>query len=73
MSPSPLEYLRHIVDETSYLLEQSQGLSKEQFIQNPTLKRAFVRSIEIVGEATKRVPLEWRQRYPQPILEQEVS
>lgn len=56
MSPSPLEYLRHIVDETTYLLERSQGLSKEEFIQDPTLKRAFVRSIEIIGEATKSVP-----------------
>ncbi len=65
MSFSPLEYLRHIVDETTYLLERSQGLSKEEFIQDPTLKRAFVRSIEIIGEATKSVPLEWRQRYPQ--------
>jgi len=29
-----------------------------------TLKRAFVRSIEIIGEAAKKVPPEITQRYP---------
>ena len=29
-----------------------------------TLQRAFVRSLEIIGEATKRVPHEFRDRYP---------
>ncbi len=33
MSPSPLEYLRHILDEAKYLTTQANTLSKEQFIQ----------------------------------------
>jgi uncharacterized protein with HEPN domain len=56
MPLSPLEYLRHILDETEYLMEESHGLEKEQFLQDSTLKRAFVRSIEIIGEASKKVP-----------------
>ena len=56
MSRSSLEYLRHILDETSYLRRQSDGLSKEQFLQDETLTRAFARSIEIIGEAAKQVP-----------------
>ena len=64
MPLSPLEYLRHILDEIEYLIAERQGLSKEQFLQNATLKRAFVRSIEIIGEATKRVPSEMKNRYP---------
>jgi uncharacterized protein with HEPN domain len=64
MSLSPLEYLRHILDETIYLSRQTPGLSKSQFLQDETLKRAFVRSIEIIGEATKQVPEDTRMKYP---------
>jgi len=56
MSLFPLEYLRHILDETEYLIKRSSGLSKNDFLQDETLKRAFVRSIEIIGEAVKKVP-----------------
>ena len=51
MPLSPLEYLRHILDEVEYLLSQQKGLTKEQFQGDATLKRAFVKSIEIIGEA----------------------
>jgi len=64
MSRSPLEYLRHILDEAVYLNRQTPGLSKAQFLTDETLKRAFVRSIEIIGEATKQVPEDIRQKYP---------
>jgi len=63
MPLSPLEYLRHILDETEYLLSQREGLSKELFLGDDTLKRAFVRSLEIIGEASKKVPSEMKQRY----------
>ena len=64
MSLSSLEYLRHILDETIYLNHQTPGLSKEEFLQDETLRRAFVRSIEIIGEATKQVPEDIRKKYP---------
>jgi uncharacterized protein with HEPN domain len=64
MPLSPLEYLRHILDETEYLITQMHGLSKERFLADATLKRAFVRSIEIIGEASKKIPIDLRNRYP---------
>jgi uncharacterized protein with HEPN domain len=64
MSRSPLEYLRHIRDETQYLIEATAGLSKPTFIADETRKRAFVRSLEIIGEAAKQIPSEVRGRYP---------
>ena len=50
---SAVEYLRHILDETKYLLSQTEKLSQNEFVQNETLQRAFVRSREIRVEATK--------------------
>ena len=54
MSLSPLEYLRHILDEADYLDAQTSVFTREQFFQDETAKRAFVRSLEIIGEATKK-------------------
>ncbi|HEY4690602.1 MAG TPA: DUF86 domain-containing protein [Anaerolineae bacterium] len=63
MSRSSLEYLRHILDEMTYLVERSQGLSKSEFLQDTTLTRAFVRSLEIIGEAIKNVPEDLRRKH----------
>jgi len=63
MLRSPLEYLRHILDETKYLVKQTEGLSRDEFIQNETFKRAVVRSIEVIGEAVKNVPDDFKQKY----------
>jgi uncharacterized protein with HEPN domain len=52
MSHSPEDYLQHIWDETEYLFQSSQNLSKEDFLKDETLKRAYIRSLEVIGEAT---------------------
>ena len=56
MSFEPRDYLRHIVLEPDYLIGQTPGLSYEAFVANDTLCRAFVRSLEVIGEAAKKVP-----------------
>jgi len=64
MPLSPLEYLRHMLDEAEYLLSEREGLTKERLAHDARLARALVRSIEVIGEASKRVPLELKKRYP---------
>ena len=59
-----LEYLRHILLETNYVLKTSKNLTKKQFLNDETLTRAFIRSIEIIGEATKKISPELRIKYP---------
>jgi uncharacterized protein with HEPN domain len=58
------DYLRHILAETDYLLAQTAGLKRDEFVANETLRRAFVRSLEIVGEAAKKIFEEFRAQYP---------
>lgn len=65
MSLSVIEYLEHIKDELDYLLQRSQGLDFDTFYEDETLKRAFSRSFEIIGEAAKNVPEEIRFEYPE--------
>lgn len=59
-----LEYLKHIRDECEYLVDASEDLFYEKFIDDETLRRAFVRSLEIIGEATKQIPADFKQKYP---------
>ena len=56
-------FLRHIIDECEYLENASRNLEFEQFIKDENLKRAFVRSLEIIGEASKNIPDDVRNRY----------
>jgi uncharacterized protein with HEPN domain len=63
MSASMSPYLQHIRTETQYLLNRVQGLDKETFLHDETLKRAFVRSLEIIGEAVKQLPNDIKERY----------
>jgi uncharacterized protein with HEPN domain len=64
MSISPLEYLRHIRDEADFLVEATKNVSMDGFVEDSVLKRACVRAIEIIGEATKKVPDDFRTRFP---------
>ena len=64
MSKNPIEFLKHIRDESSYILSViNDDLAKEDFLQNETLKRAVVRSLEIIGEATKKIPADFKVKW----------
>jgi uncharacterized protein with HEPN domain len=65
MSFEPRDYLRHILDETTFLIDASQGLNFERYRADGLLQRAFVRSIEIIGEATKQLPEDFRAAHPE--------
>jgi len=65
MSFEPRDYLRHILAEADYLIEQSEGLAFERFDADETLRRAFVRSLEVIGEAAKKLPAEFREKHPE--------
>lgn len=62
--------MHHILDEIDFILTQIKDMDYDSFVRNPTVKRAFVRSLEIIGEASKKIPddvkaiqpdIEWRK------------
>lgn len=59
------DYLRHIIDEAEFIAQNSNGLEIEGYLANEVLQRAFVRSIEVIGEAVKNIPNDLRERHPQ--------
>jgi uncharacterized protein with HEPN domain len=58
-------YLLHIYDEIDFVLRHTHGLEKDEFLNDEKLTRAVVRSLEVIGEATKRLPDDFRLRHPQ--------
>ena len=63
MKPS-INFCRHIIVECNYLLTAFSSTDRNAFLNDETLKRAFVRSLEIIGEAVEQIPEDFRLRYP---------
>ena len=63
MSKEPLDYIKHIFDECSFILSVTTEISKEDFLKDETLKRAISRSLEIIGEATKKISIDYKLKY----------
>lgn len=64
MSRSVSDFLRHILREAEFLVDRTTRLSRADFLADETARRAFVRSLEIIGEATKKLSPEWRAAHP---------
>jgi uncharacterized protein with HEPN domain len=64
MSFEPRDYLKHMLAEAEYLVAHSADLARDAFLADETLQRAFVRSLEIIGEAAKKVPDDFRRAHP---------
>ena len=65
MPHSPLELLQHILDEVNFLLTESESLDEVSFLSDEKSKRAFTRSIEIIGEACKKLPDDFKVHHSQ--------
>jgi len=64
MSKEPIEYLKHIKDECSFILSViTEDFPKDKFLADETLKRAVIRSLEIIGEATKKIPADFKYKW----------
>ena len=58
-----LPFLKHILEEINFLLKETRGLDFDDFVSNELLKRSCTRSIEIIGEATKNLSPEIKEKY----------
>jgi len=63
MHKHPKEYLRHILDECRFILAVTTGMTKDQLLENEVMKRAIVRSLEIIGEASKKIPADVKLKW----------
>lgn len=60
MLASNIELVQHILVETSFILQHTNNKSKADVVNDEVLCRAVVRSLEIIGEAAKKLDDEFK-------------
>lgn len=64
MYKNHVDLLRHILVECDYIVSVvTPATTREQLMADETLKRAVVRSLEIIGEATKKIPADVKLKW----------
>jgi len=63
-SKNPAQRLLEIVDNIDAILEFVAGLDFAQFQRDRKTVYAVVRALEIISEASRRLPIELQQRHP---------
>ena len=64
MNKDPRVYLAHIL-ESVLRIEEFTRDGKEAFVEDRMIQDAVIRNFEIMGEAAKRVPNQYRQKHPE--------
>ena len=63
MKKEPKVFLNHILDSIVLIEEYSKNVTQEKFNKNRYLQDAIIRRLEIIGEATKNLPDEFRKKH----------
>ena len=55
--------IQHILDEAGEACKYMEGFSFNEFVEDGKTVRAVIRSIEVIGEATSKISIEFRQEH----------
>lgn len=58
-------YIEHMIDTANKAMSFVAGLSREDFDNNEQLKLAVTHLLQIIGEAARRVSLDFRESHPE--------
>lgn len=62
---STLDYLDDILDAVDKIEIFTRGMSYEEFLEDDKTVYAVIRALEVIGEATKCIPRQVRENYPE--------
>lgn len=57
-------YINHILDAIASIQKYTQGMSFDEFAKDEKTIDAVIRNYAIIGEASRKLPKEFRERYP---------
>ena len=55
---------KHILDCINNIEKYTRSVTKEEFFSNFMIQDAVVRNLEIIGEASKNIPVDVKKRFP---------
>jgi uncharacterized protein with HEPN domain len=58
-------FLEHILESIRLIEEYIKGKSKSDFLKSKQLQDSAIRRIEIIGEAIKNIPNDFKEKYTQ--------
>lgn len=57
-------FLQHILESIEKIEEYTRGMREAGFLRNSSVQDATIRRLEVIGEAAKQIPAEFRQKHP---------
>ncbi len=57
-------FLKHILESIETIEEYTKDLSEKDFFKNSEKQDAILRRLEIIGEAVKNLPEDFKKQYP---------
>ena len=60
-----LIYLEDIIDAIEKIEKYTQNIDFDKFSKNDMVIDAVIRNFEVIGEATKKIPAEIKEKYPE--------
>jgi uncharacterized protein with HEPN domain len=63
MKKDPIIYIEHISTCISRIKEYTEGIDEDDFLMNNLIQDAVIRNFEIIGEATKKLNDDFRNKY----------
>lgn len=61
MTKDPIIYINHILECVEKIESYTSNVSARDFLENELIQDAVIRNFEIIGEATKQLPKDFRE------------
>ena len=63
MHKDNITYLEHILDRANKIIQFTEGMDENDFLNDEKTQSAVIRELEVIGEATKRISEDYKNKH----------